>query len=170
MPCSRCSARSCSRYPWCCGCGPGSAGSSEIRSSSATCRCWRSYWPARGSYPGPSPPGASRSRPMKEVPMDRAYDVPLLGITIPDGADPTEFGAKCAAEHTHHPEPRYLELHHIVPRAWQRFWQPNPSHYVEGVIHEPNSQGLWCTITISLCRTAHGNIHYWIERMVRAYG
>jgi hypothetical protein len=102
--------------------------------------------------------------------MDRAYDVPLLGITIPDGADPTEFGAKCAAEHTHHPEPRYLELHHIVPRAWQRFWQPNPSHYVEGVIHEPNSQGLWCTITISLCRTAHGNIHYWIERMVRAYG
>ena len=100
----------------------------------------------------------------------QTYDVPLLGVRIPDGGDPTEFGAKCVAEHDHHPEPRYLEAHHLVPRAWQHFYTPADMYFNGGPFHKPDSSGLWCTETVLLCRTAHGNVHYWIERMVRAYG
>jgi hypothetical protein len=30
----------------------------------------------------------------------------------------------CAAHSTHAPAPTYLELHHVIPQAWQRHWQP----------------------------------------------
>jgi hypothetical protein len=91
---------------------------------------------------------------------------PIIDRTIPDGGDPVEFGAACEGEHAHHPMPRYLELHHVVPRAWQNFWKPET---VRSPFHAPNKEGIWAPFTIVLCRTAHGNVHYWIERAMKAY-
>jgi hypothetical protein len=101
---------------------------------------------------------------------DKTIDVPLLGVRIPDGGDPTVFGQDCVLSHQHQPEPRYLEAHHLVPRAWQHFFTPSDVHLASDPFHPPNSSGLWCTETVLLCRTGHGNVHYWIERMVKAYG
>jgi hypothetical protein len=48
----------------------------------------------------------------------------------------------------HRPPYRYIEYHHIVPRAWQAFWKPPGKAAV-----------VWDPRTLACCRTSHGNIH-----------
>lgn len=73
--------------------------------------------------------------------------------------------SSCSLHVSHHPLPTYLELHHVIPRAWQRFWAPPlppfPGSY-EG-------QELWDDRMVAACRTGHGNIHFWLVRAMRAY-
>lgn len=78
--------------------------------------------------------------------------------TVPDSADPVDWATRCVAHNYHQPVPRYLEQHHVVPRAWQAAWKP-----------EGQTAAIWHPETVLLCRTGHGNTHYWIERFVRAY-
>lgn len=95
---------------------------------------------------------------------------PIVARTIPDGENPDTFGAQCALRHHHAPQPRYLEEHHVVPRAWQHYFAPDPSHFDGGgPFHAPDRDGLWCTERVALCRTGHGNVHYWIERAMKLY-
>lgn len=83
---------------------------------------------------------------------------PPLPETIPAGADPVEWASRCVAHSYHQPVPRYLELHHVIPRAWQGAWQP-------AGVAIPRT-GIWHPETVPLCRTGHGNVHYWIERFM----
>lgn len=86
--------------------------------------------------------------------------VPRLGETVPAGADPGAWSAeRCVAHRYHAPEPRYLEEHHVLPRAWQAAWQPPAVP----------SGDLWAPTTVLLCRTGHGNVHYWISRFMHEY-
>jgi hypothetical protein len=67
--------------------------------------------------------------------------------------------ADCMAHGYHAPPPDYLELHHVVPRDWQQAWRPPDARNVE----------VWLPITVPLCRTGHGNVHYVLERIMRSY-
>jgi hypothetical protein len=93
---------------------------------------------------------------------------PIVAETIPPGGDPNTFGERCALRHQHTPQPRYLERHHVIPRAWQHFFVP-PEHDISPPAHPPDRNGVWYPVTELLCRTGHGNVHYWIERAMKAY-
>jgi hypothetical protein len=71
----------------------------------------------------------------------------------------------CAAHAYHAPTPTYFELHHVVPRSWQATWRPDvapfPGHY--------DGQPLWDARTVDLCRTGHGDVHYWIVTLMHAW-
>lgn len=58
--------------------------------------------------------------------------------------------SNCELHKFHRPQPVYLELHHIIPQAWQR---------------SVNSGKLFDPRTASICRTGHGNVHYWLVLM-----
>jgi hypothetical protein len=58
----------------------------------------------------------------------------------------------CQAHTFHRPVPTYRESHHAVPQAWQR-------HVNDGKLFDPR--------IIRLCRTGHGNVHYWLAIMNR---
>jgi len=51
--------------------------------------------------------------------------------------------------------PQWYELHHVIPQAWQFAW-PADGRTV-----------IWDRRTMPLCRTGHGNVHYWIVRLMR---
>lgn len=77
----------------------------------------------------------------------------------------------CAAHKTHRPKLwAPLELHHVIPREWQAFYTPTPST-VSGTLPPPTTAVatvvLWDARTVALCRTGHGNVHYWIVRLMR---
>lgn len=73
--------------------------------------------------------------------------------------------APCEAHLSHAPTPTYCEVHHVIPRAWQGVWQPDvapyPGHY--------DGQALWDARTKNLCRTGHGNTHFWIVQLMHAW-
>jgi len=59
--------------------------------------------------------------------------------------------AKCEAHLAHYPRPLWLEYHHVIPVAWQLYlWQQ---------VRDKR--------TVCLCRTGHGNVHWWIVRTMR---
>lgn len=62
----------------------------------------------------------------------------------------------------------------MIPQAWQAFWQPpepwpnqglSPDRYVA----TGGKLMLWDARTLNLCRTGHGNVHFWLVRAMRAY-
>lgn len=72
---------------------------------------------------------------------------------------------KCAIHRIHYPTPETVELHHIVPVAWQLFWQPAQPWPFPGV--DPDGRGhLWDARTIELCPTGHRNVHFYIVKMM----
>lgn len=71
----------------------------------------------------------------------------------------------CTVHGCHAPEPTYCEMHHVIPRAWQDFWQPKVAPYPGAY----QGQRLWDNRTVAVCRTGHGNIHYWIVKLTRAW-
>lgn len=70
----------------------------------------------------------------------------------------------CASHRSHSPEPTYLELHHVIPQAWQRAWTPGQT-----IVRPGFENALFDPRTVALCRTGHGNTHYWLVRFMRAY-
>lgn len=67
---------------------------------------------------------------------------------------PETTTAACQAHESHRPRPHVNEFHHVVPRAWQAFWQP------------PNARPLWAPHTVPLCPSGHRNVHWWLVRMM----
>lgn len=72
------------------------------------------------------------------------------------GVGPEATTAPCDAHRSHHPTPTYQELHHVVPQAWQAFWQPK------------GKTPLWDRRTVPLCPTGHRNVHFWLVRLMEA--
>jgi hypothetical protein len=72
-------------------------------------------------------------------------------------------------QHNHRPTPTYSELHHIIPQAWQVFWQPPKPWENQGPSPDRPGVILWDARTIVLCRTGHGNVHFWLVRAMRSY-
>lgn len=72
----------------------------------------------------------------------------------------------CEAHKRHSPGNRTVELHHIVPQAWQQFWQPtSPS---EGAVPGRGDSGnLWDARTTVLCPTGHRNVHWYLVLLMR---
>jgi hypothetical protein len=64
----------------------------------------------------------------------------------------------CEAHKAHRPEPTYLEYHHVIPQAWQKLWKPDGKKAV-----------IWDPRTVALCRTGHGNVHYWLVKMMKTF-
>lgn len=82
--------------------------------------------------------------------------------------------APCALHHHHSPEPTYTELHHVVPQAWQVAWQPPAPWSNAGPSPDRRTPGgkpviLWDARTTPICRTGHGNVHYWLVAIMRAF-
>jgi hypothetical protein len=48
-----------------------------------------------------------------------------------------------------------IEWHHLVPRAWGRFWHPADVTPVVDPVYGP----VWITDGVWLCRNCHGNVH-----------
>lgn len=79
---------------------------------------------------------------------------------------------QCSIHHAHVPWPTYTELHHVIPQAWQVAWQPPTPWPNQGL--SPDRTGpdkhpyvLWDARTIPLCRTGHGNVHFWLVAAMR---
>lgn len=74
----------------------------------------------------------------------------------------------CSLHRGHSPEPTYLEAHHIIPQAWQATWRPDDPGPDPAPSPDHPSLFLWDGRTAALCRTGHGNVHYWIVAMMKA--
>lgn len=79
--------------------------------------------------------------------------VPLSDVQSSPRSVPVSAG--CAAHKVHLPAPTYLELHHVIPQSWQKFWSGNTE--------------LWDPHTVPLCRTGHGNVHFWLVWLMKNY-
>lgn len=63
----------------------------------------------------------------------------------------------CALTKSHTPKNLTIEWHHIVPVAWQLFWQPAVAPFPGP---DPDGRGmLWDTRGVWLCPTHHRNVH-----------
>lgn len=78
---------------------------------------------------------------------------------------PKRTTAPCEVHKDHTPLPTYQEIHHIIPRAWQAFWQPEVAPYPG----KYDGQEMWDSRTVNVCRTGHGNIHFWIVALMHAW-
>jgi hypothetical protein len=70
-----------------------------------------------------------------------------------------QFADQCEAHNTHFPLPLVLEEHHVVPQDWQDEWYPSGAHVGK----------LWAPTTVKLCRTGHGNVHFWLVLFMHEY-
>lgn len=82
--------------------------------------------------------------------------------SVPPSVDPIEWAKRCAAHAYHAPIPRYLEKHHVIPRAWQAYWTPPE-------LTQSSHPTLWAPETVLLCRSGHGNVHWLLEAMMYHY-
>jgi hypothetical protein len=80
------------------------------------------------------------------------------------------------AHRYHRPVPTYSEFHHVIPQAWQQFWTPPGMKPVAVAGVDALREGdpsqlrlLWDTRRVVLCRTGHGNVHFWLVRAMTAY-
>ncbi len=73
---------------------------------------------------------------------------------------------KCELHKEHSPANLTVELHHVIPVAFQLTWQPQIAPY-PGM--DPAGRGkLWDARTVACCPTGHRNIHAWIVRLMHA--
>jgi hypothetical protein len=80
--------------------------------------------------------------------------------------DATSPLVACELHKLHAPRNLTVELHHIVPVAWQLAWQPAVAPYPG---RDRDGRGmLWDARTIACCPTGHRNTHAWIVRMMHA--
>lgn len=75
--------------------------------------------------------------------------------------------ASCELHKRHAPENRTLEVHHVVPVAWQLFWQPPQPWPFPGNDTEGRGK-LWDDRTIVVCPTGHRNVHFYIVQFMHA--
>lgn len=64
----------------------------------------------------------------------------------------------CSIHRYHRPRPLTTEQHHVVPRAWQRIWQP-----------EGEERVLWLPKTVELCPTGHRSLHHILVEIMKAW-
>lgn len=76
--------------------------------------------------------------------------------------------APCSLHRRHEPAATYSELHHVVPQAWQVLWQPAQPWLNGGPSHDHAGRLLWDARTVPICRTGHGNVHFWLVRLTKA--
>jgi len=75
-------------------------------------------------------------------------------------------GEGCSLHRFHYPRPLTSEAHHVIPVAWQLFWQPAQPLFPG---KDPDGRGnLWDTRTVTLCPSGHRNVHVLIVKMMRA--
>ena len=71
----------------------------------------------------------------------------------------------CSLIGRHSPAPLTTEAHHVIPVAWQLFWQPATAPFPG---KDPDGRGmLWDSRTVDLCPTHHRNVHALIVVMMR---
>lgn len=81
----------------------------------------------------------------------------------------------CTFHRHHDPAPTYTELHHVIPQAWQVFWQPPAPWPNGGPSPDRKAPGsnapflLFDARTVALCRTGHGNVHHWLVQIMQAF-
>jgi hypothetical protein len=64
--------------------------------------------------------------------------------------------------HGHHaPQPHTFAFHHIIPREWQRQWNPTNGR----TTNWSTRHKLWAPDVVGVCPTGHANIHHWIRRI-----
>lgn len=72
----------------------------------------------------------------------------------------------CELHKAHSPANLTVEVHHVIPVAWQLFWQPQVAPYPG---KDPDGRGeLWDARTVSCCPTGHRNVHTWIVALMHA--
>jgi hypothetical protein len=72
----------------------------------------------------------------------------------------------CELHKTHSPANLTVELHHVIPVAWQLLWQPAVAPFPG---RDPDGRGeLWDARTVGCCPTGHRNIHHWIVALMKA--
>lgn len=72
----------------------------------------------------------------------------------------------CVFQMRHEPGPLTIERHHVIPVAWQLFWQPSTAPF-PGV--DPDGRGdLWDARTVSPCPTHHRNVHALIVELMHS--
>jgi hypothetical protein len=81
--------------------------------------------------------------------------------------------AVCELHRDHQPRYTYAERHHIIPQAWQAVWQPptfvQRTDSAWPFAHlSPDHKGLflWDARTANICRTGHGNVHFYLVRLM----
>ena len=66
----------------------------------------------------------------------------------------------CELHKLHVPHTLTMEFHHLIPVAWQLFWQPTEEPHPGD---DPNGRGhLWDDRGAWLCPTGHRNVHHLI--------
>ncbi|MGH2878962.1 MAG: hypothetical protein ACRDK4_05060 [Solirubrobacteraceae bacterium] len=74
--------------------------------------------------------------------------------------------AGCQIHKKHSPANLTAELHHVIPVAWQLFWQPAVA---PSPGRDPDGRGmLWDARTVAICPTGHRNVHKWIVELMHA--
>jgi hypothetical protein len=81
---------------------------------------------------------------------------------------PLSTHAPCSLHKAHDPTPVYCETHHVVPQAWQLHWQPREPWPNGGPSPDHAGVTLWDARTVVICRTGHGNVHYWLVEIMHA--
>ncbi len=77
--------------------------------------------------------------------------------------------AACSLHKTHAPRPVVVELHHVLPRAWQHAF-PAPAALPAGAVAGHDADGsLWDARTVPICPTAHRSVHAALVAMVRGH-
>ncbi len=78
----------------------------------------------------------------------------------------------CTARRFHRPTPLSVDEHHVVPQAWQRFWQPGDTRSMNqrvdsalGIGHD--LPALWAPDTVTLCPTCHRNVHHHLVALMK---
>lgn len=70
----------------------------------------------------------------------------------------------CSLHKTHEPRNLTVEEHHVIPRAWQRFYAPSLTPVYAG---HYDGEPLWDARTVPICPTGHRNTHALIVRTMR---
>lgn len=72
----------------------------------------------------------------------------------------------CEIHKSHTPANLTVEVHHVIPVAWQLTWGPVVPPFPG---NDPDGRGeLWDARTVPLCPTGHRNVHAWITRFMHA--
>jgi hypothetical protein len=67
----------------------------------------------------------------------------------------------CSLHTSHSPVNLTIEDHHVIPRAWQRFFAPAPDPSNAELLYPGHYGGetLWDARTVPICPTGHRNVH-----------
>lgn len=64
----------------------------------------------------------------------------------------------CTLHRYHRPRILTVEAHHLVPRAWQKIWQPMGEE-----------RELWLPQTMTLCPTGHRAVHHILVEIMKSF-